>query len=223
MVYPAANRGGGRREGFGAGRMGRGAGRNGGRTNVWQRSQRGRGFGGSSSGPDVGVDDLSRGQNDRGSTEQGNPNTSFDSTKKSDGSANWDREADKSSGHCHGGSDDKWAFREEMVNDQQKKTADESDKAKEPMDEQEKTEGKIPMKFGCNFCGLKNHSTEECKKKNACELCGLNSHGAFDCRREPLWHFGPELCAAQVPDQSFFYIEEQVDVRALKEKSIIQS
>lgn len=40
MVYPAANRGGGRRDGFGAGRTGRGAGRTG-RINVWQRTGRG--------------------------------------------------------------------------------------------------------------------------------------------------------------------------------------
>ncbi|PWZ08767.1 hypothetical protein Zm00014a_022650 [Zea mays] len=33
------------------------------------------------------------------------------------------------------------------------------------------------------------------------------------------WNFGPELCAAQVEDQSFFYIEEKVDNRMIKEKS----
>lgn len=74
-------------------------------------------------------------------------------------------------------------------------------------------------KPGCSFCGLRNHSTEECRKKNACELCGLNNHNALECRREPLWNAGPELCAAQVPDQSFFFIEEQIDHKASKEKA----
>jgi hypothetical protein len=43
MVYPATNRGGGRREGFRAGRSGWGAGRTGGRTFIWQRAAGARG------------------------------------------------------------------------------------------------------------------------------------------------------------------------------------
>jgi len=74
-------------------------------------------------------------------------------------------------------------------------------------------------KMGCDFCGLKNHSTAECKKRNACELCGLNNHASLDCKRVPLWNFGPELCAAQVPDQGFFYIEEQLDQKIMREKA----
>jgi hypothetical protein len=31
-------------------------------------------------------------------------------------------------------------------------------------------------KTGCDFCGLKNHSSADCKRKNACELCGLSNH-----------------------------------------------
>ena len=57
-----------------------------------------------------------------------------------------------------------------------------------------------PPKLGCTFCRLKNHKTNECKRRNACELCGFNNHNSFDCCREPLWNYGPELCAAQVPD-----------------------
>jgi hypothetical protein len=57
---------------------------------------------------------------------------------------------------------------------------------------------------GCMHCGLKNHSSGDCKRKKACEICGLHNHSTYDCRREPLWNFGPELCAAQVQDQSFF-------------------
>jgi len=74
-------------------------------------------------------------------------------------------------------------------------------------------------KIGCDFCGLKNHSTVECKKRNACELCGLNNHASLDCKREPLWNLGLELCAAQVPDQGFFYIEEQLDQKTIREKA----
>ncbi|CAO2150011.1 unnamed protein product [Urochloa humidicola] len=219
MVYPAANRGGGRREGFGAGRMGRGAGRTGGRTNVWQRSQRGRGPGGSSSSHEAGGEEQHQGQFERGTTDHATPIFSSESGKRAEENANWERAAEKNSGQFQGGFDDKWAHREEMVNNQQKHNDENSAKVKDMGVDQEKPEGKIPSKTGCSFCGLKNHSTEECKKKNACELCGLNSHGAFECRREPLWNFGPELCAAQVPDQSFFFIEEQIDHRALKEKS----
>jgi len=30
---------------------------------------------------------------------------------------------------------------------------------------------------------------------------------------------GPELCAAQVPDQSFFHIDEHIDSKAARDKS----
>ena len=56
-------------------------------------------------------------------------------------------------------------------------------------------------------------------QENACELCGFNNHDSYDCRREPLWNFGPELCASQVPDQSFFFIDEHVDHKLMKEKA----
>jgi hypothetical protein len=74
---------------------------------------------------------------------------------------------------------------------------------------------------GCDFCGLKNHKSEDCKKRNACELCGLQNHNAYGCRREPLWNLTPELCAAQVPDQSFFFIDEQIDQKVLKERASV--
>jgi len=32
------------------------------------------------------------------------------------------------------------------------------------------------------------------------------------------WNLGPKLCAAQVEDQNFFYIEELVDPRVAREK-----
>ena len=52
-------------------------------------------------------------------------------------------------------------------------------------------------------------------------MCGLNNHASLDCKREPLWNLGPELCAAQVLDQSFFYIDEHIDHKAAKDKASV--
>jgi hypothetical protein len=52
-------------------------------------------------------------------------------------------------------------------------------------------------------------------------LCGLNNHNSYECNRDPLWNFGPELCATQVPDQSFFFIDEHIDQRINREKASI--
>jgi hypothetical protein len=49
-----------------------------------------------------------------------------------------------------------------------------------------------PGKVGCSFCGLKNHTYEDCKRRAACELCGYNNHNSYECRREPLWNLGPD-------------------------------
>jgi hypothetical protein len=72
---------------------------------------------------------------------------------------------------------------------------------------------------GCNICGLWNHTAGECMRRPVCEICGFNNHSSYDCKREPLWNQGPELCAAQVIDHSFFFIEEKIDPRAYKEKA----
>jgi hypothetical protein len=74
-------------------------------------------------------------------------------------------------------------------------------------------------KKGCEHCGLKNHQSEDCRRRNACELCGLNNHGSYECKREPLWNEGPKLCAAQVHNQSFFYIEEQIDQKITRDRA----
>jgi hypothetical protein len=50
-------------------------------------------------------------------------------------------------------------------------------------------------------------------------MCALNNHNAYNCRREPLWNLGPELCAAQVPNQSFFFIDEHIDQKVLRERA----
>ncbi|CAL4921903.1 unnamed protein product [Urochloa decumbens] len=78
---------------------------------------------------------------------------------------------------------------------------------------------KIPRQGECNVCGMRNHSTEECRRKQGCEMCGYTNHGTYDCKREPLWNLGPELCAAQVTDQSFFFIDEHIDHRAARDKA----
>ena len=52
-----------------------------------------------------------------------------------------------------------------------------------------------------------------------CELCGFANHGTLDCKREPFWNSGPELCAAQLTRQSFFYIDENIDPKASKDKA----
>jgi len=74
-------------------------------------------------------------------------------------------------------------------------------------------------KGACEVCGLKNHSTDECRRKLFCELCGFANHVTLECKREHLWNDGPELCAAQVPKQSFFYIDESIDPETSKEKA----
>lgn len=75
-------------------------------------------------------------------------------------------------------------------------------------------------KVACEICGLFNHATKDCRRM-ICEICGYNNHTAYDCRRCVLWNTGPKLCAAQVEDQSFFFIKECIDPRLAKEKENI--
>lgn len=70
----------------------------------------------------------------------------------------------------------------------------------------------------CDHCGMLYHLSKDCRK-NACEICGLNNHFTYECKRCVPWHFGPELCAAQVENQSFFYIDECLDPRVAKENA----
>ncbi|WVZ97093.1 hypothetical protein U9M48_042654, partial [Paspalum notatum var. saurae] len=41
----------------------------------------------------------------------------------------------------------------------------------------------------------------------------------YDCKQYPIWSLGLELCAAQGEDQSFFYIEENIDPKMIKDKA----
>lgn len=49
----------------------------------------------------------------------------------------------------------------------------------------------------------------------------MNTHMAYDYKRCLPWNLGLELCAAQVEDQSFFFIDELVDPRVAREKDSI--
>lgn len=74
--------------------------------------------------------------------------------------------------------------------------------------------------MACENCGLFNHLTKACRRIIS-EICGFNNHTAYECKRCVLWNTGPEFCAAQVEDQSFFFIEELIDPRVSKEKECI--
>jgi hypothetical protein len=211
MVHPAASRGGVRREGFGAGRGGRGAGRTGGRSMVWQRSEGWHGKEGDDQqgGEEKSVEELRREaeEEDRIRDEEKlKREGKFPGQSSSDASAKWERAADQEA-------------RKEAEGKEQgyRKWGKESGDLKENSHEVARNQAD----GGCDFCGLKNHKSEDCKKRNACELCGLQNHNAYGCKREPLWNFGPELCAAQVPDQSFFFIDEQIDQKVLKERASV--
>lgn len=69
----------------------------------------------------------------------------------------------------------------------------------------------------CEICGLYNHVTKDCRGLN-CEICGPHGHMAYDCKECIPWNNVPKLCATQVEDQSFFFIEEDIDPRMAREK-----
>lgn len=75
-------------------------------------------------------------------------------------------------------------------------------------------------RIACDVCGLFNHLTKDCRRL-LCKIYGYTNHSAYDCKRCVLWNTGPELCAAQVEDQNFFFIEECVDPRVAREKECI--
>jgi hypothetical protein len=72
-------------------------------------------------------------------------------------------------------------------------------------------------RVACEICGFFNHETKDCRRLHY-EICGLSNHMAYDCKKCIPWNCGPELCATQVEDQSFFFIEESIDPRMAREK-----
>ena len=69
--------------------------------------------------------------------------------------------------------------------------------------------------------GTKSQEASDAPRRMMCEICGYNNHTAYDCKRCGLWNTGPKLCATQVEDQSFFFIEECIGPRLAREKENI--
>ena len=69
----------------------------------------------------------------------------------------------------------------------------------------------------CDRCGLSNHTAKDCHRV-LCEICGFYNHSTFECKKCLPWNYGPELCATQVEEHSFFYVEECIDPRVALEK-----
>lgn len=206
MVPPVHNRGGGR-DGFGSGRQGRGGGRTSRRNHVWQRMGPGRG------NPDR------EGDSERHHTEEAE---GFRQNKpRNDAQEAGNMERDESDATQNNHNWERAAEQEAKKNGANSDTGECKDKGDTTKPESSKTAEKRGdvNRSGCRFCGLKNRNSEECMRKPQCEICGYNNHTTFECRREPLWNYGPELCAAQVENQSFFYIEENKDPRAVSEKA----
>jgi hypothetical protein len=91
---------------------------------------------------------------------------------------------------------------------------------KSDVDSAQKNPTLAQNRIACEICGLFNHATKDCRRM-LCEICGYNNHIACDCHQCVPWNIGPKLCAAQVEDQSFFFIEECVDPRMAKYKENI--
>ena len=96
----------------------------------------------------------------------------------------------------------------------------EGTKSQEAPDAPLKPPNPAQNKVACEICGLFNHLTKDCGRM-MCEICGYNNHTAYDCKRCGLWNTGPKLCATQVEDQSFFFIEECIGPRLAREKENI--
>ncbi|WVZ71628.1 hypothetical protein U9M48_020195 [Paspalum notatum var. saurae] len=215
MATGAPDRGGGNRNGFGAGRHGR----TGGRGHVWQpvRHRGGCGARGGRGGSDGGRG-RGRGNGDGGAQDDSSSDCDRTADKGWDGVAPSTVERPRS-GH-----------QEEMKPERKHDTPPpqqgqvpkgEGKEPRQPADQVEATNKQNPnSSHGCKLCGLKNHMSENCNcSRMHCEMCGLNNHRSVECKREPLWNCAPELCAAKVAGQSFFYIEESIDSRASKEKA----
>lgn len=83
---------------------------------------------------------------------------------------------------------------------------------------QESSHSDDQYKVLCYRCGLSNHTAKDCRRI-LCEICGFYNHGTFEYKKCLPWNYGPELCATQVEEHSFFYIEECIDPRVALEKA----
>lgn len=215
MVYPARNRGGGR-EGFRSGRQGRGGGRTGGRGFVWQRTR-----------------DNNRGEEHENRNHGNGDQVEFDqqeavTRRVGEGTGgvganeSWERAAQQKqvknphtleSGEINSAGGPNVVAKEVNQQPESSKTAERCG----PGWREDRGE------TGCRHCGLRNHNSEECRRRTICEICNLSNHSTYECRRETPWNYGPELCAAQVVDQSFFFIEDIKDPKAAFEKASTDS
>lgn len=63
------------------------------------------------------------------------------------------------------------------------------------------------VESACENCGMHNHSIAECRRQFY-DICGFSIRITYDCKKCLTWNYGPELCATQVEDQSFLWIDE---------------
>lgn len=188
---------------------------------VWQRSSRRREL-----GEEHGEGDGQReeeayrsGTQQEGDGGWRNQETRKQEEQRKDGPSSWDKAAKQKEQQrdLKGHEQSRWGRQGEQHEKQQEDEQQEKYQTGHP---NKVNEGPTRQNnLGCTHFGLKNHRTEECQKKKACEMCVLHSYDSYDYRREPLWNLGPELCAAQVHDQSFFYMDEHTDLRASREKA----
>lgn len=123
----------------------------------------------------------------------------------------WDKEAAKA-GDASGSGEDK--MKESNPDDKQGNNGESSENTHHPPPNP--PQNRVP----CEICGLFNHQTRDCRRL-MCEIYGYNNHTTYDCRSCVPWNYGPELCAAQVENQSFFFIDESIDPRVSKDKESI--
>lgn len=75
------------------------------------------------------------------------------------------------------------------------------------------TSGTSNLNVACDNYGMFNHATKDCGR-NFSEI-----HSTIDCKRCLASNLSSKLCAAQVENQSFFYIDECIDQRVTQEKA----
>lgn len=188
--------GGGRRrygrEGFGTGRYGRGAGRTAARGNVWERVNR--------------TENQSENQEQTPQEEK----VEFEKGKEELKSGDWDKhvEVEKPDQENWG----KGGKVPEIGTSQGNKSGPIPNPGVNPLRVAQGGAGRTQ----CEICGMSNQLTKDCRRQFY-ESCGFGNHNTFNCARVA-WNSGPELCATQVEDQSFFFIPERIDPKVSKDK-----
>lgn len=207
IVRVAMHRGAGRRGafgqgrgGFGAGRQGRGGGRTGARDNVWEWAAR--------------KEDDCRGEaeveREDANAEQKDPDQESENTRWEHHEKSHEQEKKEWKKDGEGTSTDAEKIEQRNTNLAPHEPP-RANQNRAPHNNQR--QDRVP----CENCGLFNHQTRDCRRM-LCEICGLGNHVAYNCKKCLSWNVGPELCATQVEDQSFFFIEENIDPKMAREK-----